>query len=58
MKQSIFEQERAVLAQKLEKVRAGMEDLQLQRENLPGLYRNQPELLAEMTAQNHSRMTP
>lgn len=57
MKQSIFEQERAILAQKLEKVREGVEDLELQRKNLPDLYRNQPELLAEITAQNRSRMT-
>ncbi len=55
MKQSIFEQERAVLTQKLEKVREGLEDLELQSRNLAGLYRNQPELLAEMTAQNRSR---
>lgn len=57
MKQSIFEQECAVLTQKLEKVREGIEELQLQRESLPGLYRNQPELLAEMATQNRNRMT-
>ncbi|MEM1485668.1 UvrD-helicase domain-containing protein [Oscillospiraceae bacterium PP1C4] len=56
MGQSIMEQEQMKLEEVLIKYRQGINDARLMMDGLPGIYRAQPDLLADMMMQTNNRI--
>jgi len=56
LQQSIFKEEQETLKEKIVQYKKCIEDTQLLRDSLPGLYHSQPMLLAELSAQTNNHL--